>query len=219
VKLLDFLLRLLASSYRRVGAAYSGAFGRPPFWDASMNAVGRLMVRLLEQATGMKVPEDEYWGVPPRIRLLLRLYETDSVKVCQRMVRPGMNVLDIGAHCGYYTRLFSDIIGQSGTVYAFEADPETFDYLALNIRNCKNGNVKIVPAAVGDRSEVRELFIMSGTGKHSLFDTSQELHSFTVKNRIAVPMTSIDDFLQEHGNPEIGFIKMDIEGAEPLALA
>lgn len=219
MKAVEHLLQLTARAYRRAGAEYSAKFDRPPFWDAPMGRVGRFVVRLFEKATGMRVPDDEHWGVMPRMRLLLGMYESDSVTVCRKVVRPGINVLDIGAHCGYYTRLLSDLVGQSGTVYAFEADPSTYDYLALNIRKCRNRNIVIVPTAVGDRTEVRDLFIMSGTGKHSLYDTSQELDSFEVKERIAVQTTSIDDFLETHGNPEIGFIKMDIEGAEPLALA
>ena len=36
---------------------------------------------------------------------------------------------------------------------------------------------------------------------------------------ITVQSTTIDEFLRQHGDPPIGFIKMDIEGAEPSAVS
>src|SRR6266446_717422 len=40
----------------------------------------------------------------------------------RRTVRPGMRVVDVGAHVGYYTLLFSRLVGQSGQVFAFEPE-------------------------------------------------------------------------------------------------
>jgi FkbM family methyltransferase len=211
-------LRSFDRAYRRLARGYRATFGVAPFWEPALDAGGRAVLRLLESTTVMAVPPDDCWGFGTRLQFLLGWYEAETVALCRTLVRPGMTVLDIGAHCGYYTRLFSNLVGPDGKVYAFEADPATYDYLARNIRLSRHQNVVIVPKAVADRRGTVEFFVMTGTGKHSLYDTSRALGSFTVKERISVEATTIDDFLAEHGNPDIDFLKMDIEGAEPRAL-
>jgi predicted methyltransferase len=44
-------------------------------------------------------------------------------------IREGEQVADIGAGMGYFSDTFSDIVGESGKVYAVETDPELIDYL------------------------------------------------------------------------------------------
>src|SRR6266571_1746987 len=41
----------------------------------------------------------------------------------QQTVKPGMRVVDVGAHVGYYTLLFSRAVGEPGQVFAFEPEP------------------------------------------------------------------------------------------------
>jgi FkbM family methyltransferase len=39
-----------------------------------------------------------------------------------KFIKPGMRVVDIGAHIGYYTILFSILVGKEGKVYDFEPE-------------------------------------------------------------------------------------------------
>lgn len=50
-------------------------------------------------------------------------YETRYDEAFAAELRPGDCVWDVGANVGHYTRLFSDRIGSSGTVFAFEPSP------------------------------------------------------------------------------------------------
>src|SRR5258708_27788033 len=45
----------------------------------------------------------------------------------EQRIRPGMHVVDVGANLGLYTLLLSRLVGESGTVVAFEPDPELFE--------------------------------------------------------------------------------------------
>ncbi|MDX1408835.1 MAG: FkbM family methyltransferase, partial [Saprospiraceae bacterium] len=47
--------------------------------------------------------------------------------------KPGMCVLDVGAHVGYYTLLMARCVGSEGTVTAFEPAYSSYSFLA---RNC-----------------------------------------------------------------------------------
>ena len=49
-----------------------------------------------------------------------------------------MIVVDVGAHIGYFTRIFSNLSGPSGTILAFEADPENFTLLKQNTSHYSN---------------------------------------------------------------------------------
>src|SRR5580698_569946 len=49
-----------------------------------------------------------------------------------RWIRPGMTVVDVGANQGLYALLFSGLVGPSGSVVAFELEPDMFASLKLN---------------------------------------------------------------------------------------
>ncbi len=68
-------------------------------------------------------------------------------------------VLDIGANIGHYTSLFSDAVGPTGRVFAFEPIPETFALLAANCRLFAHRNVTLLNVALSDRSDVASMTI------------------------------------------------------------
>ena len=47
-------------------------------------------------------------------------YENAECNFGRRFLKPGMTVLDIGAHCGFHTLLFSKSVGRRGRVLAFQ---------------------------------------------------------------------------------------------------
>src|SRR5271154_7457581 len=68
----------------------------------------------------------------------------------QRFVRPGMTILDIGAHHGFYTLLLSKCVGPTGRVLAFEPSPRERHALRLNLRLNRAHNVLVHSAALGE---------------------------------------------------------------------
>src|SRR3972149_710010 len=55
-------------------------------------------------------------------------------------LRPGMMVLDVGAHHGLYTTLMSKCVGSSGSVHSFEPSPRERGGLMRHVRlnSCRN---------------------------------------------------------------------------------
>jgi FkbM family methyltransferase len=62
-----------------------------------------------------------------------------------------MTAVDVGAHIGYYTCLFTKLVGSYGKVYAFEPHYKNFDTLKNNVKRFKN--VFIIQNAVMDREK------------------------------------------------------------------
>lgn len=165
----------------------------------------RGIARCISAATGLRYP--------PSFRLLavcrqvFGLYDKDVVKVVRRIVTPGSCALDIGANVGYYSRLLSRLGGSEGRVFAFEPTPHTMTYLRRNTQRC--ANLKCIGTAVGDYNGTADFFI------HPSSCSSNSLYELTPTNTTAsVPMVTIDTFVQDNNIANIGFVKIDVEGAE-----
>ena len=67
----------------------------------------------------------------------------EEVAVLRRLVRPGMQVVDVGANVGLYSLLLGRLVGERGCVYSFEPEP----HLCATLReNCgSNGITNVVP--------------------------------------------------------------------------
>jgi FkbM family methyltransferase len=143
-------------------------------------------------------------------------YEPGIISIWQRLIRKGMVVVDCGAHIGQYTLYGARAVGTTGQVYAFEPTPDTFKTLAHNVELNKLKNIQLVNAALADTlSGKQEFYLRKDTnqGANSLAPTSatSELASFTVET------TTLDThFAASEQLP--GVIKLDVEGAELLAL-
>jgi len=131
---------------------------------------------------------------------------TDAIRQC---VQPGMTVIDIGAHSGYFTLLLSKLVGPEGKVIAFEPLPANFRFLEENVSLNALQNVIARREAVAERS---------GEMK---FEFPHEVASLVAgpvlesesRGTFVVPGVSLDDCFHEIGLA-VHFIKMDVEGAE-----
>jgi FkbM family methyltransferase len=140
-------------------------------------------------------------------------FEPGTVKFFREAIREGMNIIDIGANIGYYTVIASKRVGQSGKVFSYEPDPENFRFLEDNIKKNNLENTIPLMTALSDTISERKLYLgnnkctthaftdNSGTGKSELVNTD-----------------TLDHSLIQYGSPIIDIIKIDIEGAEILAL-
>lgn len=125
-----------------------------------------------------------------------------------------INVLDIGANVGYFALLEAHILGNSGTIYAIEAERENIKHLKRNVELNDYSNIKIIHKAVGEENTKTNLSISqaSNTHKISKIDTENS-------NEQSVEMITIDKLITEHNiSKDIPLvIRMDIEGYENYA--
>jgi FkbM family methyltransferase len=137
----------------------------------------------------------------------------------QSYVKPGMQVLNIGANVGLYTVLASKLAGSAGKIHAFEPSSPTFGMLERNIALNRCGNVA-----------ARQLAISDVPGHVVLcddrVDPTLDGHRFVERNaKLAtggetVEAVTIDYYLANltSGSRTVDLVIMDIEGAELFAL-
>src|SRR5690349_21100394 len=153
---------------------------------------------------------------------LLRLRPASLDKrVFLRLLRPGDIVFDVGANLGYYTVLFSHLVGRHGAVHAFEPVPATFQRLEAAVGSLgRFGNVHLRRAAVTDRPGPVTLY-MPGDDHGQASLTHHSAGSWTsgaaVTTHDAEGLT-LDDYVRERQLPALSFLKCDVEGAELPAL-
>ena len=94
--------------------------------------------------------------------LMHNSFEEQEIAFVKRLLRPGMTVLDIGAHHGLYTLLTSKCVGRSGRVIAFEPSPREFARLSKHIRVNRRSNVLLEPCALGNESGEADLYQVEG---------------------------------------------------------
>jgi len=174
------------------------------------------LLKALSKITKNEFHPGGYWGT--EMRFLLGFYEPESVALCKKFIKPGMNVLDIGSDIGYYAKIFSKLVGQEGKVYAFEPHPFIFGKMLKNLRSLIFKNVYPVQAAVSDKMGKTFLYETKKHGRHSLFDVSKYDEKFEAIGKIPIHTVVLDDFLEKEGSPRIDFFKIDVEGGEIGAL-
>ena len=127
----------------------------------------------------------------------------------QRLLRPGMTVVDGGAHVGLYTVLAAHRVRPDGLVIAVE--PDLYNIAALRANVAAAPNVEIVAEALAEDAGSAQFYEVRSTIGSSLIDRGDA--------RTRMVRTTSVDLLLEGREVESLLVKLNIEGAEPLALA
>jgi FkbM family methyltransferase len=126
------------------------------------------------------------------------------LSMARELVRPGMNVWDIGANVGLFSFAAA---GLGAQVLAVECDP----WLANLLRQSQLRNglpVRILQAAVHDSCGSSELhFSVEGRASNSLLGSGPS---------IAVQTVTLDSLLENNPGPDV--LKIDVEGVESAVL-
>jgi FkbM family methyltransferase len=138
-------------------------------------------------------------------------YESFSRELFLERIRPGVTVVDGGAHIGLFTILAAPRAAPTGKVYAFEADPYNFDALRINVSRNGLTNVRLANEALADVPGEVSFFVSSGTVASSLVSKSY-VHD---THPVTVTATTID---AEVPRAREIVVKLDVEGAEERVL-
>lgn len=126
-------------------------------------------------------------------------------------LRPGMRFYDLGANIGFFSLLAAKLIGPSGSVVSFEADPEIAARLRENASRNGFSWITVEQKAAWSESTVVSF---SRTDPAWSPDRGQGHVSAVanVEDSIQVEAVSLNDYCSRNAAPQ--FIKCDVEGAE-----
>lgn len=136
--------------------------------------------------------------------------------VIAQHLRPGEIAIDAGANIGAVTVFMARQVGPLGKVLAIEMIPDTAAQLRHNIQlNCLTNVTVIEQALSSQEGGTVEAEVAEGVfGQASI--ASGTNRGRTVR-RIQVPTTTLDMITTRLA--DISVMKLDLEGAEPIALA
>lgn len=146
-----------------------------------------------------------------RSLILFGTREVDHKIILERVLRPGMAVLDIGANIGYYVLMELRLIGPQGRLVAVEPSPENVALLRRNLALNGQGDVPVVEAAVSDRSG-EKLFHLSLQSNLNTFHAEGSGAAHLSGESINVRTVTVPELVAEHGIPDL--VRMDVEGHE-----
>lgn len=133
-------------------------------------------------------------------------WDNDVGQVIRSTLRAGDVFVDIGANVGYFSLLASQLCSK---VVSFEPNPRCLEQFNKNIELNKRSNIDVRPVGLSEKSGTADFHVTdaSNIGAGSLRDGKGETFS--------IRLDTLDANLQHES---IRLIKIDIEGAEVLAL-
>lgn len=167
---------------------------------------------MLDRALGLARSIAIYHAIPFRQRRLRHLY--------REFVRPNDLVFDIGAHAGNHVRALRAL---GCRVLAVE--PQADFARLLRLLFGRSSSVTILEAAVSDRQGHATLSISERTptvtslaaGWRQARATDEDFARVRWNRAADIAVTTLDALIAQYGEP--AFVKLDIEGSEPSALA
>jgi len=154
---------------------------------------------------------------------LNKIHEEATTDLFKKTVKEGDVIVDLGANIGYFTLLAAKLTGKKGRVYAFEPEPRNYNYLVKNIGLNNYDNVSAFQKAVSDRKGKTRLFICPYDTGHHTINQPDGIEAYRQGrkgevNGVEIETLALDEYFKDK-EKRIDVIKIDVEGAEALAIS
>lgn len=144
-------------------------------------------------------------------------YSRDIVLLLDKILQPGMVMVDVGANIGEITMAAAHRVGPGGRVFAFEPMSSLYARLREHIEANRLGQVTVVKCGLSDQVGSAQLFSASETfhdgTEHQGLGT---LYSSTARATPTetIEIDTLDKFIGGRDLAQVDLIKIDVEGAE-----
>lgn len=132
-------------------------------------------------------------------------YQLSHLEMALQFVKQYGSAIDGGAHVGTWSRVMAQ---HFGTVHAFEPSADTFECLQWNLAQAGVANVQCHNEALGAVPGFVSMALDAANAQRK--NTGAR---FITKGG-TIPVVTIDSL----GLTDLGFLKLDVEGSEPMAL-
>jgi len=146
-------------------------------------------------------------------------FEPNEFAFVDRVLKPGMTFIDVGANDGYYSLFAARRVGPTGKVIAIEPSSRERAHLQRNLGRNGLDNVQVVAAALGAEPGVVDLHLAHGVhaGHNTLGDFAHDDVIRASSER--VPLETLDALVARHGLTRVDMVKIDVEGGEAGVIA
>lgn len=145
----------------------------------------------------------------------LQIYESHEPLTTHLMInelKQDMICVDLGSNIGYYAVIESNLIGETGKIFAIEPSPVNFPVLKSNLENQKMNNFLAFNIAIGDKNEEMEFIISSKSNWSKIRMNNEKINP--EDKIIKIPVKTLDSFVNENNITKIDILRMDVEGFE-----
>ena len=214
----------------RLGARPDWAFAEEYYDQRQWMACRRGALWETARDRDLAVPLTVHWLADTTVEVILGNDNSLCLYVCgsfepnefaflDRVLKPGMAFVDVGANDGYYTLFAARRVGPAGQVVAVEPSSREQAHLRRNLARNGLANVHIVAAALGAAAGVADLHLAHGV--HSGHNTLGGFaHDDVVRADLEkVPVETLDAVVVRHGLSRLDVVKIDVEGAESGVIA
>jgi FkbM family methyltransferase len=205
----------LANMFLRYAAPFSGLRRVPVLGDflswTSQKLVPRNTLVWVQIEHG---PAEGLWiRVNPRTGHSVQkgIGEPEVQRVLADHLRPGMTFYDLGANIGFFSLMAARLVGPTGHVVSFEADPEIAARLRENLSRNQLAHAEVVQKAVWSESANISFSRVdpNASPDRGLGHVSTDV---SLSGMITVEAVSLDHYTAIYPAPD--FLKCDVEGAE-----
>lgn len=159
-------------------------------------------------------------AVPPSLNLITtyvlkeqRDWFEDEMQFVRKLVKPGMNVVDVGANYGAYALTMGKSVLPNGNVWAFEPAMRTACFLRKSVEVNDLRTIHIVEAGLSNRDGTAILHTDENAELNTLNPTAN-----TSGGTETINLRTLDSCQKEFGWSSISFLKLDAEGEETRIL-
>lgn len=146
-------------------------------------------------------------------------FEPNEFAFVDRVLKPGMVFIDVGANDGYFTLFAARRVGAGGKVIAVEPSSRERAHLQRNLGRNGLDNVQVVPAALGAAAGLADLHLAHGVhaGHNTLGDFAHDDVERASSERVHVE--TLDAVVARNALSHVDLVKIDVEGAEAGVVA
>lgn len=144
------------------------------------------------------------------------IYEKENLMLIKKFVKQNSTMFDIGANIGLMAIPILSM-NKEITVISIEPSPNTFPFLKkTHDSNQYKNNWILVNEAISN--QVGKVDFQLSTPANGAYESMLDTKRSEFINTVKVNCNTIDHIWDASGRPKVSFIKIDIEGADLLAL-
>ncbi len=147
-----------------------------------------------------------------------RYWDATERDILASLIGPGFRFIDIGANTGLYSLFVAARAGPDALIVAVEPQPEVRDWLAFNVAANGFATIRCVGAAIAAGPGTARLALPTRNRGAASITRAAEPKRRVESPTIEVATLGVLDLMDQFGIERADALKIDIEGAEDLAL-